>query len=81
VRRQGLEPRARGLRADRCGALSALPARMRRLSAQKAPIAQTVGLHSFHDSFHEGTVSLEALIAKRYDGDRLLWRPVAATKW
>jgi hypothetical protein len=47
---------------------------MRRLSAQKAPIAQTVGLHSFHDSFHEGTVSLEALIAKRYDGDRLLWR-------
>jgi hypothetical protein len=41
VRRQGLEPRTRGLRADRCGAPSALPAPMPPTCVQKALNAHT----------------------------------------
>jgi hypothetical protein len=41
VRRQGLEPRTRGLREGRCGALSALPARKQCSYARKAPSAHS----------------------------------------
>ena len=52
VRRQGLEPRTRGLRVGRLAALGVLPARMPHVDAQKAHIAQGYGWHSSHESSH-----------------------------
>jgi hypothetical protein len=53
VRRQGFEPRTRGLREDRYAALSALPAQMACANAQRAPQCTTIPQGSFHESFHE----------------------------
>jgi hypothetical protein len=52
VRRQGLEPRTRGLREDRCDTRSALPAQMSRVDALKAQIARGDDRYSSHESFH-----------------------------
>jgi len=52
VRRQGLEPRTRGLREDRLGAKSVLPAQIPHADAQKAHIAQGYGWYSSHESSH-----------------------------
>src|SRR5215469_18532582 len=41
VRRQGLEPRTRGLREGSCDALNALPAQTQRSYARKAPSAHS----------------------------------------
>ena len=48
VRRQGLEPRTRGLREDRLGAKSVLAARIPHADARKAHIAQGCGRYSSH---------------------------------
>ena len=52
MRRQGLEPRTRGLRVGRLAAPGVLPARMPHVDAQKAHIAQGYGWHSSHESSH-----------------------------
>jgi len=52
VRRQGLEPRTRGLREGRLAAQSAPPAQTAQLDALKAQNAQAVGLETFHEPFH-----------------------------
>jgi hypothetical protein len=50
VRRQGLEPRTRGLRVGRLAVLGVLPAQMPHVDAQKAHIAQGYGRYSSHGS-------------------------------
>jgi hypothetical protein len=52
VRRQGLEPRTRGLRVARWAAAEALPARITHLDAPEAPDTRASGRCSFHDPFH-----------------------------
>ena len=52
VRRQGLEPRTRGLRADCSAASGVLPAQMPNADARKAYIAQGCGWRSSHESSH-----------------------------
>jgi hypothetical protein len=52
VRRQGLEPRTRGLRVDCSGAPNALPAPTSQESARNARNAHECGLRSFHEPFH-----------------------------
>jgi hypothetical protein len=52
VRRQGLEPRTRGLREARLGAAIALAARMYRHDAQNAHGAQGFTNHPVHDPVH-----------------------------
>jgi hypothetical protein len=52
VRRQGLEPRTRGLREGRWFAKGALTARMSLPCARKALIAQSFCGRSSHESFH-----------------------------
>jgi hypothetical protein len=52
VRRQGLEPRTRGLRVGCLAAPGVLPAQMPHANAQKAHIAQGYGRHSSHESSH-----------------------------
>jgi hypothetical protein len=52
VRRQGLEPRTRGLRVDCLAAPGALPAQIPHANAQKAPIARRCGRCSSHESSH-----------------------------
>ena len=52
VRRQGLEPRTRGLRVDRWAAANALPARIAHVNAPEACNTRTSGRYPFHDPFH-----------------------------
>jgi hypothetical protein len=52
VRRQGLEPRTRGLRVDCWGAPHALPAPTSQESARNAHNAQGCDRYSFHEPFH-----------------------------
>ena len=52
ARRQGLEPRTRGLIEDRLAAKSVLPARMPHAGARKAHSAQGYGLDSSHEPPH-----------------------------
>ena len=51
-RRLGLEPRTHGLKEDRWGAETVLPARMPHADARRAHIAQGYGLYSSHESSH-----------------------------
>ncbi len=53
VRRQGLEPRTRGLRVDCCGAPPALPAPTSQGSARNARNARGCDWCSFHEPFHD----------------------------
>jgi len=53
VRRQGLEPRTRGLRVDRWAAADALPARIAHVNAPKAPTTRACDRRSFHEPFHD----------------------------
>jgi hypothetical protein len=52
VRRQGLEPRTRGLRVGCWAAADALPAPTAHLTAPQAANTQAFGRYSFHDPFH-----------------------------
>ena len=52
VRRQGLEPRTRGLREDRPAAPGALPAQMPPRGRPERTQCSVIPRRSFHDSFH-----------------------------
>src|SRR5215469_15785117 len=58
VRRQGLEPRTRGLRVGCLAAPGVLPARIPQIDAQKAHIAQEYGWRSSHESSHGSQAEL-----------------------
>jgi hypothetical protein len=66
VRRQGLEPRTRGLRVARWAAAEALPARIAHLDAPEAPDTRASGRCSFHDPFHGPMASTPGCITESH---------------
>jgi hypothetical protein len=68
VRRQGLEPRTRGLREGRLAAQSAPPALTAQLNARKALDSPTRCPDSFHEPFHERPVgaATAAAVSERW---------------
>ena len=66
MRRQGLEPRTRGLRVDRWAAADALPARIAHVNAPEAPNTRAFGWCSFHDPFHGPMASTAGCITESH---------------
>jgi hypothetical protein len=75
VRRQGLEPRTRGLREDRSAAPSALPAQMAPLERPECTQCTTISRWSFHESFHGTRVRLRQSVTERSRGAGLATSP------